>query len=145
MAAWKALAACRGTDPALFFPAGTTGVALDDIVTAKAICQGCQVRRECLEFAFDTDQEAGIWGGMTEEERRRVQRFKTGDYGDPAPVHGKQTPGVHKLEAETTSRDVCHREMRASAPIELLSTSPARVDTLHGGAALAQDHGGHAK
>lgn len=68
---WRARAACRGTDPTLFFPAGCTGVALEEIATAKAVCGGCRVRQECLEFALSTKQEAGIWGGMTEEERHR--------------------------------------------------------------------------
>ena len=122
----------------------TTGVALDDIVTAKAICQGCQVRPQCLEFAFDTDQEAGIWGGMTEEERRRVQRSKTGDCGDPAPAYGEHTPRLHQVEPGAPSTGAARREADVSAPIELVTTRLAPVDTLHGRAPLVQDHGRHA-
>ena len=70
---WRDSAACRDTDPNLFFPAGTTGVAVEEIEAAKALCQTCPVREQCLEFAMVANQEAGIWGGMSEEERRRMR------------------------------------------------------------------------
>ena len=72
--AWRNRAACRDTSPELFFPIGTTGVALDQIDAAKRVCTGCPVANECLEFALATNQEAGVWGGLTEEERRRVRK-----------------------------------------------------------------------
>ena len=72
--AWRNRAACRDTSPELFFPIGTTGVALDQIDSAKRVCTGCPVAAECLEFALATNQEAGVWGGLTEEERRRVRK-----------------------------------------------------------------------
>lgn len=71
---WRDSASCRFANPDLFFPAGGTGVALDQIEAAKAVCDGCPVRAACLEFAFETKQEAGIWGGTTEDERRRLRR-----------------------------------------------------------------------
>jgi WhiB family redox-sensing transcriptional regulator len=58
----------------VFFPIGTTGVALEQIDTAKRICTACPVTGECLEFALATNQEAGIWGGTTEEERRKLRK-----------------------------------------------------------------------
>ena len=61
-------------DPDLFFPIGTTGPALDQIETATAICTACDVNDECLEFALATNQEAGVWGGTTEEERRKLRK-----------------------------------------------------------------------
>ncbi len=70
---WRDSAACRDTDPNLFFPAGTTGVAVEEIEAAKALCQTCPVREQCLEFAMVANQEAGIWGGMSEEERRKMR------------------------------------------------------------------------
>ena len=72
--AWRTDASCRDTDPELFFPIGTTGVALAQIETAKAVCGECPVRADCLEFALSTNQDSGIWGGTSEEERRKLRR-----------------------------------------------------------------------
>lgn len=72
--AWRDHAACRDSAPDLFFPIGATGLALDQIDAAKAICDGCVVRMDCLEFALETNQEAGVWGGTSEEERRDLRR-----------------------------------------------------------------------
>jgi WhiB family redox-sensing transcriptional regulator len=71
---WRTLSLCRDTDPALFFPVGTTGAALDQIAAAKAVCVQCTVRTECLDFALDTNQDSGVWGGLSEEERRVIRR-----------------------------------------------------------------------
>lgn len=71
---WRQLAACVDHDPALFFPAGETGPAVEQIRQAKRICAGCDVQEECLMYAIDTNQVAGIWGGLTEDERRPVRR-----------------------------------------------------------------------
>jgi WhiB family redox-sensing transcriptional regulator len=71
---WRNEAECRDTDPDLFFPVGTTGAALDQIEAAKAICANCVVRAECLEYALVTNQESGIWGGTSEEERRKLRK-----------------------------------------------------------------------
>jgi WhiB family transcriptional regulator, redox-sensing transcriptional regulator len=57
----------------LFFPAGSTGKAIDQASEAKLVCAGCPVRARCLEYALETGQE-GIWGGMTEDERRSLKR-----------------------------------------------------------------------
>ena len=56
-------------------PNGSTGTALEQIATAKRICRACQAVEECLEFALATNQEAGIWGGTTEEERRKLRKL----------------------------------------------------------------------
>jgi WhiB family transcriptional regulator, redox-sensing transcriptional regulator len=71
---WRDQAACRHTDPNLFFPAGSTGLAIEQIEAAKAVCRSCPVQDACLRFAFETNQEAGIWGGTDEDERRRLRR-----------------------------------------------------------------------
>ena len=73
---WRNDAACRSTDPDLFFPVGTTGVALDHIASAKAVCETCAVKVPCLEFAIETNQDAGVWGGTAEEERRQLRRVR---------------------------------------------------------------------
>ena len=59
---WRNRSACRDTDPDLFFPVGTTGLALDQIAAAKAVCAACDVQAACLEFALATNQESGDLG-----------------------------------------------------------------------------------
>ena len=71
---WRSDAICRDTDPDLFFPVGTTGQALLQIDRAKEVCTECTVRVSCLEFAIATNQDSGIWGGTSEEERRNIRR-----------------------------------------------------------------------
>jgi WhiB family transcriptional regulator, redox-sensing transcriptional regulator len=67
---WRSAAGCLSADPELFFPISYSGPALQQVADAKAICAACPVRRECLAFALQTEQVHGIWGGMTEQERR---------------------------------------------------------------------------
>ncbi|CAM2939131.1 Transcriptional regulator WhiB [Skermania piniformis] len=66
---WQERALCAQTDPEAFFPekGGSTR-------EAKRICMGCQVRDECLEYALANDERFGIWGGLSERERRRLKR-----------------------------------------------------------------------
>ncbi|HVM67315.1 MAG TPA: WhiB family transcriptional regulator [Acidimicrobiales bacterium] len=71
---WRANAACAEVDSDLFFPVGVTGPAIPQIAAAKAVCARCGVRSECLEFAIVTNQEYGVWGGTSEEERRALRR-----------------------------------------------------------------------
>jgi WhiB family transcriptional regulator, redox-sensing transcriptional regulator len=71
---WRDHASCRDTSPDLFFPVGTTGPALDQIEEAKAVCRHCPARTPCLEYALVTNQDSGIWGGTSEEERRKLRR-----------------------------------------------------------------------
>lgn len=71
---WRAQAACRDKDPELFFPVGNTGAALKQIEEAKAVCRTCPVTDQCLKWALDTNQDSGIWGGLTEDERRALKR-----------------------------------------------------------------------
>ena len=71
---WRELSACRDTDPDLFFPVGTTGPAIEQIDNAKAVCRVCDVQKNCLEYALVTNQDSGIWGGTSEEERRAIRR-----------------------------------------------------------------------
>lgn len=84
---WRHRSACRdAADPELFFPAGTVGPALRQIVQAKTVCQGCVVRPECLEWALETGQDAGVWGGLTEEERRDLKRRRASAGSNPRAV-----------------------------------------------------------
>jgi WhiB family redox-sensing transcriptional regulator len=66
---WVLDSACRGLDSAMFFP-GQDG----DAEPALLVCSGCAVRDECLDFAVETRQRYGIWGGTTERQRRRIMR-----------------------------------------------------------------------
>ena len=73
IADWRSGAACMSADPDMFFPISAAGPALGQVERAKAICAGCRVRRECLEFAL-ANQVHGVWGGTTDEDRRRLRR-----------------------------------------------------------------------
>ncbi len=73
-AEWRERAACRSTDPDLFFPVGTTGPAISQIESAKAVCRTCPSLDPCLEFALATNQDSGVWGATSEEERRKLRR-----------------------------------------------------------------------
>jgi WhiB family transcriptional regulator, redox-sensing transcriptional regulator len=67
---WAALAACRDADPELFFSDGNA----DGTAVALRICAGCAVAEECLEWALTARATFGVWGGTTEQERRRLLR-----------------------------------------------------------------------
>lgn len=73
---WRSDAACRDQDPDLFFPIGSTGPAVEQADEAKKVCMTCDVREQCLEFALASNQDAGIWGGLTEDERRTLKRAR---------------------------------------------------------------------
>lgn len=73
---WRHRAACIGEDPELFFPIGSTGQALEQVDAAKAVCTRCPVTDECLEWALETNQDAGVWGGLSEDERRSLRRSR---------------------------------------------------------------------
>ena len=72
---WVRWARCIGVDPDLFFPTGTTGPAVAQAESAKAVCAMCPVRPECLQWALATGQDAGVWGGTSEEERRALRHI----------------------------------------------------------------------
>ncbi|HZX99034.1 MAG TPA: WhiB family transcriptional regulator [Dermatophilaceae bacterium] len=69
---WRDRAACLGEDPELFFPDGNTGPALLQLEAAKAVCRRCEVVEACLRFAIESGQDAGVWGGLSEDERRAL-------------------------------------------------------------------------
>ena len=66
---WQERALCAQTDPEAFFPekGGSTR-------EAKKVCIGCDVRGECLEYALQNDERFGIWGGLSERERRKLKK-----------------------------------------------------------------------
>ena len=69
---WQELSNCLGVDPDLFFP--ERGASTRE---AKEVCRGCVVREDCLEFALANGEKFGIWGGMSERERRRIRRQRS--------------------------------------------------------------------
>lgn len=66
---WRTLGACRGLDADIFYPDDD-----DEAMEAKSVCAECGVRVACLEFALQAREKAGVWGGATERERRRMIR-----------------------------------------------------------------------
>jgi WhiB family redox-sensing transcriptional regulator len=68
---WQDYANCLGVDPDLFFP--ERGASTKE---AKEVCRGCVVREDCLEYALQNSEKFGIWGGMSERERRRIRRAR---------------------------------------------------------------------
>ena len=66
---WQSRANCMGVDPDLFFP--ERGASTRE---AKEVCRGCVVRADCLEYALANGEKFGIWGGLSERERRKIRR-----------------------------------------------------------------------
>jgi WhiB family redox-sensing transcriptional regulator len=69
--AWMLRANCLGVDPNLFYP--ERGASTRE---AKAVCEGCVVRDDCLGYALTRDERHGIWGGLSERQRRRIRRAR---------------------------------------------------------------------
>ena len=69
---WQERALCAQTDPEAFFP--EKGGSTRD---AKRICTTCEVKAQCLDYALQNDERFGIWGGLSERERRRLRRART--------------------------------------------------------------------
>lgn len=69
---WRQAAACKGRDTEMFYPAvGYPGPA-----AAKAVCHGCAIRSQCLEYALANGERFGVWGGLSPQERRRLRRSR---------------------------------------------------------------------
>ena len=71
---WQQRAACKDEDPELFFPLGNTGPALLQIEEARAVCRRCEVVDQCLQWALEQKDVDGVWGAMSEDERRALKR-----------------------------------------------------------------------
>lgn len=74
---WRHRGACVGEDPELFYPMGTGTAAAQQTMGAKAVCARCPVMAECLQWALSTGEDHGIWGGMSEYERRALRAQST--------------------------------------------------------------------
>lgn len=89
---WRSRVACRTEEPELFFPVGTSGPALVQTARATAVCRRCPVMLRCRDWAMTTGQAAGVWGGLTEDQRRAAHwqeplnlPLSRTDLGDAAP------------------------------------------------------------
>ncbi len=71
---WRDKAACLTVDPELFFPVGEHRPGGRQIDKAKSVCARCTVTEICLQYALETGQDSGVWGGLSEDERRALKR-----------------------------------------------------------------------
>ncbi len=94
---WQEQGNCLGVDPDLFFP--ERGASTKE---AKEVCMGCVVRLECLEFALETNEKFGIWGGLSERQRRRLRRQRTQSTRTTIPYIG----GAATHEVVTADADI---------------------------------------
>lgn len=67
-ATWQEFALCAETDPDAFFPGKG-----ESVTPAKKVCMRCEVRAECLEYALDNEISHGVWGGLSEQQRRKIR------------------------------------------------------------------------
>lgn len=86
---WAEKARCPETDPEAFFPekGGSTK-------EAKKVCQRCPVTKECLQYALDNDERFGVWGGLSERERRRLQQGVVGYEPDSEMGEQRALPAI---------------------------------------------------
>jgi WhiB family redox-sensing transcriptional regulator len=70
---WDAEAACQSVEPEVFFPEPQNAA---EAAAATVVCRGCPVRTQCLEFALSARLDHGVWGGLTETERRSLRRSR---------------------------------------------------------------------
>ncbi len=117
---WRFRAACRRSDPELFFPVGTSGPALVQLADAKSVCRRCPVSIECRTWALETGQDVGVWGGMSVAELRAKRRR---DRCARRDLHLVQPPDAAEPAPDTAG------EMRAVRPSPCADT---RVDSTMG-------------
>jgi len=140
---WRSNAACRDTEPELFFPIGTTGMATDQIESAKRVCHNCDAQKACLEFALATNQESGVWVARPRTSAancassgwpRVVARPRSRDERSAGPLRARRSlrrrrsPHSHLNGAEQLrADDVAHdRESQALGHLEEKSSSSPR-------------------
>lgn len=113
---WVRDAACRDSDPDLFFPISETGPGARQVAAAKAVCAACPVAARCLGWAADTGQADGIWGGHTPAERAVLPRRRT---ARPQPVEMPEMDGL--------VLDLAAQGLSARAIADRLHTTPDEV------------------
>lgn len=123
---WRHLAACRGMDPDIFHPdrGGDSG-------QAKAICAGCPVREECLEYAVVAGERLGVWGGMAERERRQLRVRPRPTCGTNAGYSGHQWRDEDPCDPCKAAHAEYQRDRRG-VPASAARRSPAPHGTIEG-------------
>ena len=92
LAEWWSLAACQHADPDLFFPVSGMGPDRAQLVGAKAVCDRCPVRPDCLRYALAAGPVQGVWGGTSEEERRLMRQREAKARARARPRSGPLSP-----------------------------------------------------
>ena len=103
---WMQDGLCAQTDPAIFFPDGTGNAITSQVKQAKKICTQCPVKAVCLEWAVDTGQSAGVWGGLSEDERAPMRRDRAAKRSGVARCVQSQAFIERRLEDEVPVRKI---------------------------------------
>ena len=132
---WRHRSACLDEDPELFFPIGNTGPAILQIEEAKQVCRRCDVREQCLAWALEAGQDHGVWGGLSEDERRALKRRNARArvrtrLTDPRPADGsaRLTRHVRHLYDDQGAALPDVAATQDDLPAELDSTSVRTMD-----------------
>lgn len=122
--AWRNQAACIEEEPDLFFPVGQGPVAKQQIAEAKAVCRACPVKDACLRWALEARQDAGVWGGLSEKERRRFHRRRSS---------GNRPAGVRALDHILRNQmgEYLALEERGLEPLEIARELGTNVQTVN--------------
>jgi len=99
---WLNQSACLEEDPDLFFPIGVTGPALVQIEEAKVVCRRCEVVEPCLKWAIEFRQDAGVWGGLSGDERHDLNSAK------PTPVAPRELRPRRNSAGPRVTTGMCH-------------------------------------
>ena len=124
---WRFRAACRMEEPELFFPVGTSGPALVQLIRAKSVCQRCPVLIQCRTWALTTGQDAGVWGGTSEDERRAMRQRDLADLLLPRGLRiAPQPDDESRPAAEHSGRGERH------SPVSARTAATRVPDRQHG-------------
>lgn len=102
---WRRFGSCLGEDPEAWFPIGTQGPARLQIEAARLICHSCPVQQDCLDWALDEGIEHGIYGGATEEERKKLGRRRKRASGNHQSKRTHCKAASHPFDAVNTGTD----------------------------------------
>lgn len=111
---WREKAACLEYDPELWWPIGTTGPAVSQIQLAVTVCSRCEVRSDCLAYALDNSITEGVWGGLSEEDRRSHKRRTDRVRREAERAEQDQAPPPVQRQASAEAR----KQARALVPAE---------------------------
>ncbi len=122
---WQTRAACTGESAELFFPTGATGPALLQIEEARAVCRRCPVMDTCGDYALEQNMTDGVWGGLTEDERRAIKRrdarlraIRAAEAETEAVEPAEPTPTTPRETPKCGTRGGYRRHKRLGEPID---------------------------